>query len=139
MRSLMNEFKQFALRGNVMNLAVGVMVGAAFQDIITSLTENILSPVIGLFIQQNFDSLEWHLFGVTIGYGAFITSVVNFLILALVVFFLVRAMNRLFANKEAAVKEPDRYCPFCKTTIHKEATRCPNCTSVLKEPLLPSA
>jgi len=130
MKKFMQEFKEFALRGNVMSLAVGMIIGAAFQEIVTSLTENILSPIIGLLIGQNFDSLELNVLGVTLRYGAFITTVVNFIILAFVVFLLVRAMNKLFAAKDE-VKEPEHCCPFCKTVLHEEATRCPACTSVL--------
>lgn len=127
----MQEFKEFALRGNVMSLAVGLIIGAAFQDIVTSLTDNMLSPIIGLFIGRNFDLLEVHILGVTLRYGAFITSIVNFVILAFVVFLLVRAMNKLFASKAEVAKESEFTCPYCKTELHEEATRCPACTSVL--------
>ena len=130
MKKFMQEFKEFALRGNVMSLAVGMIIGAAFQEIVTSLTENILSPIIGLLIGQNFDSLSFSILGVTLRYGAFITSVVNFIILAFVVFLLVRGMNKLFAAKDEA-EAPKHCCPFCKTTLHEEATRCPACTSDL--------
>ena len=130
MKKFMQEFKEFALRGNVMSLAVGMIIGAAFGEIVTSLTENILSPIIGLLIGQNFDSLELAVLGITLRYGAFITSVVNFIILAFVVFLLVRAMNKLFTKKEEKVA-PEHCCPFCKTTLHEDATRCPACTSAL--------
>ena len=130
MKKFLQEFKEFALRGNVMSLAVGLIIGAAFQDIVTSLTDNILSPIIGLLIGQNFDSLTLEMFGVTLRYGAFITSVVNFIILAFVVFLLVKMMNRVFAAKEEAAA-PEHHCPFCKTVIHEDATRCPACTTEL--------
>ena len=135
MKKFMHEFKEFALQGNVMSLAVGVIIGAAFQNIITSLTDNILSPIIGLLIGQNFDLLEWHVLGVTLRYGAFITSIINFIIIALVVFLMVRGMNRLYEAKkrkeaaEAPDPEPEILCRYCMTVLHKDATRCPACTS----------
>ena len=133
MKKFMQEFKAFALRGNVMSLAVGMIIGAAFQDIVTSLTDNILSPIIGLFIGRNFDLLELNVLGVTLRYGAFITSVVNFIILAFVVFLLVRAMNKLFVSKAEVAEVVASTCPFCMSELHEEATRCPACTSKLDE------
>ena len=132
MKKFFREFQEFALKGNVVSLAVGMIIGMAFQGVVTSLTDNILSPLIGLLIGQNFDSLTWNVWGVTLGYGAFITSVVNFVILAFVVFLLVRAMNRLLAAKEQKEAEaPKRLCPFCMTEVRPKATRCPACTSEL--------
>jgi len=132
-RKFFQEFKEFALRGNVMSLAVGVIIGSAFQGVVRSLTDNILSPIIGLFTRQNFDSIELNVVGITLRYGAFITSVINFIIMAFVVFLLVRAMNKLLSlgeqKKEAPA--PARLCPYCKTVLHPEATRCPACTSEL--------
>ena len=137
MKGFFKEFKAFAIKGNVMNLAVGVIIGAAFQSVVSSLTENILSPIIGLFTGRNFDGLEFSLLGVTIRYGAFITSVVNFFILAFVVFIMVKMMNKLDALT-AGVKEtppPEapthKPCPYCLTDIPLAATRCPACTSML--------
>jgi len=131
LKKFFHEFREFALRGNVMSLAVGVIIGSSFQGVVTSLTDNVLSPIIGLFTKQNFNSLELGVLGITLRYGAFITSVINFIIMAFVVFMLVRAMNRLLTlgeqKKEPAA--PARLCPFCKTVLHKEATRCPACTS----------
>jgi len=132
MKNFMNEFKAFALQGNVMSLAIGVIIGAAFQDIVTSLTDNILSPLIGLLIGQNFDTLSLDVLGVTLYYGAFITSVVNFTILAFVVFLLVKSINKVFTRKEEeTTAEPERTCLFCMSTVHQEATRCGSCTSTL--------
>ena len=134
LKKFIQEFKEFALRGNVMSLAVGVIIGSAFQGVVKSLTDNILSPIIGLFTRQNFDSLELSIFGITLRYGAFVTSVINFTIMAFVVFMLVRVMNRLLSlgeKKEAPPPEPTRLCPFCKTALHLEATRCPACTSAV--------
>ena len=132
MKKILKEFKEFILRGNVMNLAVGIMIGASFQNIVTSLTSNILSPIIGLFTRQNFDTLQLNIFDVEIMYGAFITSVIDFIILAVIVFLLVKIMNKLMSiHKAPPVEEKPaaRKCPFCITDISIEATRCPACTS----------
>jgi len=133
MKKFVKEFKDFALHGNVMSLAVGVIIGAAFQEIVASLTENILSPIIGVFMGKNFDSLEWNILGVTLRYGAFLTSVINFFILAFVVFLLVKGMNKLFASKKEEAATPVHRCPFCMTEVQEGATRCPACTSALNE------
>jgi len=133
MKKFLNEFKQFALKGNVLNLAVGVIIGAAFQGVVSSLTENILSPIIGLLTRQNFDSLMLEVFGITLKYGAFITSIINFIIMAFVVFLLVRTMNKILAigheKQEAPVTK--KKCNYCFSEIDVNATRCPACTSQL--------
>jgi len=133
MKKFFNEFKQFALRGNVINLAVGVLIGASFQGIVTSFTNHILSPIIGIFARQNFDSLQLEIFDTTIMYGAFITSVVDFAIIAFIIFLIIRLMNKIscICTKPAEEKPPARKCPFCITEIADEATRCPFCTSEL--------
>lgn len=139
MKAFLQEFKEFALRGNVMSLAVGVIIGGAFQSVVTSLTDNVLSPIIGLFTGQNFDNLAVSFAGITLQYGAFVTSVINFIIMALVVFFLVRAMNRLLnlgPKKAEAPAEPTiKDCPYCLTEISIKASRCPHCTSQLENTL----
>ena len=132
----MTEFKEFALRGNVMNLAVGVLIGAAFQGVVTSLTENILSPIIGLFVGQNFNNLSVTFLGVTLTYGAFIASVINFIIMVFIIFLIVKGMNSLVnINKkkqdEQTSESETKDCPYCKSEIALDATRCPNCTSQL--------
>jgi len=135
MKKFLREFKNFALKGNVMNLAVGVIIGAAFQGVVGSLTDNILSPIIGLLTGQNFDSLQLEILGTTLKYGAFITSVVNFLIMALVVFILIRAMNRILTvgRKKPEPPEPTtKRCAYCFSEIDIRATRCPKCTSQLE-------
>ncbi len=132
MKKFLQEFKAFALKGNVMSLAVGVIIGGAFQGVVTSLTDNILSPLIGLFTRQNFDDKALEFLGVTLRYGAFLTSVINFLIMALVVFLLVRAMNRLMPERNPEPEPPKPRCPYCLTEIKAGATRCPACTSHLE-------
>ena len=134
MKKFSHEFKEFVLKGNVLNLAVGIIIGAAFQSIVTSLTDNIISPIIGLFAGRNFDTLQISVLGADIRYGAFITSVINFLIMAFVVFLLVRAMNKILSvnQKPTVAAEPTtRQCPFCMSDISLKATRCPACTSQL--------
>jgi len=140
MKKFLNEFKDFAVKGNVLNLAVGVIIGAAFQDVVSSLTADILSPIIGLFAGKNFDSLHVAVFGVTIMYGAFITSVVNFVIMAFVVFLLVKfitgfqnvTVKKKKGAEPAEEEPPPRKCPYCLTVIDGGATRCPACTSALE-------
>lgn len=137
MKKFFKEFKEFALRGNVMDLAVGVIIGAAFQAIVNSLVADIISPVIGLFAKSNFDSLYFQVPGseVKIMYGQFITAVINFIIMALVIFLLVKLLNKLTTiGKKEEKKDPTtKKCPYCFTEIPIQATRCPDCTSQLPE------
>jgi len=135
MKKFLNEFKNFALKGNVLNLAVGVIIGASFQGVVNSLTENILSPIIGLLTRQNFDSLKLEVLGITLKYGAFITSVINFIIMAFVVFMLVRIMNRILTigqEKSKNTAPVKKQCEYCFSEIDIKATRCPACTSRLE-------
>lgn len=135
MKKFIQEFKAFALRGNVIDLAVGVIIGAAFQAIVKSLTEDIISPIIGLFANTDFTDLVIPI-GAGIRYGAFLTAVLNFVIMAFLVFLLVKGMNRLasLGKKAEAPKAPTtKVCPYCCTEIAIAATRCPHCTSVLEE------
>lgn len=132
------EFKEFIMRGNVLDLAVAVIIGAAFQAIVTSLTDNIISPVIGLFTKMNFDQLTVQIpyTDVIIRYGAFITAVINFLIMAFVIFLLVKTINKVMTlgkKKEEVVEAATtKDCPYCKSEIAVDATRCPHCTSKLE-------
>ena len=131
------EFKEFALRGSVVDLAVGVIIGAAFQAIVNSLVEDILSPILGLVLQGNMDSLALSLFDgrVTIRYGSFFMAIINFVIMALVIFMIVKAINavRNRGKKPEAGEPTEKTCPFCQTQISYKATRCPNCTSEIKD------
>ena len=136
MKKFMKEFKEFISRGNVMDMAVGVIIGGAFTGIVSSLVENIINPLLGLFGGMNFDQFSVTLMGTaTLNYGKFITAVINFLIMALVVFVIVRTLNKAAAKmapkKEAAPKT--KKCPYCRSEIAIEATRCAHCTSVLEE------
>ena len=130
MKKFFGEFKEFALKGNVVGLAVAVLIGAAFQAIIKSLTDNIISPLLGLLIGNNFDELTADFLGVSLGYGAFVTSIINFFIIAFVLFLVVKTMNKIIPEKTAA-PAPKRLCPFCLSEIADDATRCPQCTSEL--------
>lgn len=138
LKKFLNEFKEFIMRGNVLDLAVAVLVGAAFQSIVTSLTDNIISPVIGLFTRMNFDQLSVQIpyTDVIIKYGAFITSVINFLIMALIIFLIVKVINKIMAfgrkKEEQTQEETTKECPYCKSEISIDATRCPHCTSKLE-------
>ena len=137
MKKLMTEFRDFISKGNVIDLAVGVIIGAAFKTIVDSLVGDIISPVIGLVADTNFSDLVWQIGGVSIGYGAFITAILNFLIMAIVLFAIIKAMNaaRTLGGKRkrgepvAPAVPTDKTCPYCKSKIAVDATRCPYCTS----------
>ena len=136
MKSFMKEFKEFAMRGNVMDMAVGIIIGAAFTAIVTSLVDDIISPIIGLCVKVDFNGLVATVGGVDIRYGAFIMAVINFLIVAFVIFSIIKALNKAaeIGKKEEEEAAPTtKVCPYCKSEIAIEATRCPNCTSQLEE------
>lgn len=131
MKKFLQEFKEFALQGNVMSMAVGVIVGAAFKDLVTSFTDNVITPIIncigGAEIQGRI-----HLLGDQyINYGAFITAVINFLIMAFIIFLMVKGMNNLanMGKKKEEEAVTTKECPYCKSEIHKDATKCPHCAS----------
>lgn len=137
MKSFMTEFKKFISRGNVMDMAVGIIIGGAFTSIVSSFVEDIINPLLGLFGGMNFDQYVLHLSGdVTLNYGKFITAIINFLIMAFVLFLMVRFMNAT-TKKLKAPKAPEapttKKCPYCQSTIALKATRCPHCTSILPE------
>ena len=135
MKSLIKEFKEFALKGNVMDMAVGIIIGAAFTAIVTSLVNDIISPLIGLFVKVNFNDLVANVAGVDIKYGAFIMAIINFLIVAWVLFLVIKSLNKAsnLKKKEEEEAPTTKVCPFCKSEIAIDATRCPNCTSELAE------
>lgn len=138
MKKLFQEFRAFINRGSVMDLAVGVMIGAAFKAIVDSFVGDIVSPVLGLFGSVDLSSLSVPLKeGVALNYGAFLTAIINFLIIALVLLLFVKAVNkassRVHGKKEEAPAAPTtKKCPFCKSEIALDATRCPHCTSQLE-------
>ena len=127
MGKLLKEFKEFALKGNVIDLAVGVVIGGAFSAIVTSVVEDLITPIIGaIFGQPDFSAIKPG--GIPV--GNFINAVVNFLIVALCLFAVVKAINKM--KKPAPAPKAARKCPFCKSEIADDATRCPHCTSELK-------
>lgn len=135
MKKFLQEFKSFALRGNVMDMSIGIIIGAAFQAIVKSLTEDILSPLIGLFGKTNFNDMSATLLGVELRYGAFITAIINFVIMAFVIFLLVKTMNKLAGLGKAptpAAAPTTKNCPYCLSEIPLAATKCAHCTSALE-------
>ena len=138
MKQFIKEFKEFISRGNIMDMAIGIIIGGAFTSIVSSLVEDIINPFLGLFGGMNFDQLHISLLGeVTLNYGKFLTAVMNFLIMALVIFIILKAMNTAAAKLVPKEEEEEavtvKTCPFCKSEIAIDATRCPHCTSILEE------
>jgi len=154
-KGIIAEFKQFIMRGNVIDLAVGVIIGAAFQAIVNSLVKDVITPCIGaLFGNMDFSVLSVTLKeavtetvdgvetvvseAVLLKYGSFITAIINFLLMAVVIFLIIKAINTV-SSKFHKEEEPEvvapttKMCPFCKTEIALEASRCPNCTSQLED------
>lgn len=132
---MLKEFKDFVMRGNVLDLAVAVIIGGAFGKIVASLVNDVIMPLIGIVMGGvNFTGLQVEVGTAVIKYGVFIQTIVDFLIVAFVIFLIVKAANRMKkAEPVAAPAAPaTKECPHCRTTIHIEATRCPNCTSELK-------
>ena len=139
MKALIKEFKEFISRGNVMDMAVGVIIGGAFTAIVTSLVNDILMPVLSLITGGlDFTSLCIVLGegenAATLNYGAFIAAIINFLLIAFVIFLLVKMINNFSRKKKEEEPAPvtTKTCPFCKEEISIDATRCPHCTSELK-------
>lgn len=148
---MLNEFKKFAMRGNVVDMAVGIIIGAAFGAIVKSLVDDLIMPPIGMLL-GNVDFSNLYLVlkdgaaaaapyvslaeakkagAVTLNYGMFINAVVSFLIVAFSVFVLVRTMNRLKAEEDVPAEPTTKDCPHCFSVIAIKATRCPHCTSQL--------
>ncbi len=143
---MLKEFKKFALRGNMIDLAVGMIVGSAFTSIVKSMVDDIFMPFISLFTGK-VDFTNWFIAldgetyatleaaqeagASTLNYGTFISNVINFVIMAFVVFLFVKAVSKLHKEEPAAVTT--KKCPFCKTEIDLEATKCPHCTSDLEQ------
>ena len=148
---MLKEFKEFAVKGNVIDMAVGIIIGGAFGTIVKSLVSDVIMPPFGLLLGR-VDTTNLYVLmkagspaapyasladaqaagAVTINYGAFINNVISFLIVAFVMFLLIRSINRLKREEEAPPAEPTtKSCPHCMSTIPIKATRCPNCTSEL--------
>ena len=153
MTELLKEFKNFAFKGNMMDLAVGMIIGAAFTGLVNSVVGNLIMPIISIFTggidfnnmylalndnaravqEAGGDLAAAKAAGAVFAYGTFITDFIQFLILAFVVFMLIRSMNKLMqmGKKEEEANPTTKACPFCKSEIAIEATRCPHCTSEL--------
>lgn len=140
MKKFIQEFKEFASQGNVMDMAVGIIIGGAFTSIVSSLVSDVVMPVISLIT----GGIDYSAMKVTLGtganaasinYGSFINAVITFLLVALVVFFLVKGIAKMkgIASKEEEEAPTTKTCPFCKEEVAIEATRCPHCTSELSE------
>lgn len=130
-KKFLGEFKAFAMRGNVLDMAVGVVVGSAFTAIVNSLVGDIISPVIGLFFNADFSQVGISIGDVTIGLGAFLNAVINFLIVAFVLFLVLKLFNALH-KKPAPASPTTKTCPYCQSSISIKAVRCPHCTSKLE-------
>ncbi|MBQ9135421.1 MAG: large conductance mechanosensitive channel protein MscL [Lachnospiraceae bacterium] len=143
---MLKEFKKFALRGNMIDLAVGMIIGSAFTSIVKSLVDDIFMPFISLFtgkvdFNNWFIALDGKTYATleaaqeagasTLNYGTFISNIINFVIMAFVVFLFVKGINKLHKEEPKAVTT--KKCPFCKTEIDIEATKCPHCTSELEQ------
>ncbi len=147
MKGFLKEFKEFAVKGNMIDLAVGMIVGSAFTALVKSVVDDLFMPILSIFTGKlDFNNMFLPLAGQTtkvyaeaveqgavFGYGKFITQVISFVIMAFVVFLFVKAMNKL-RKEEVAAPDPEttKECPYCKSTINIDATRCPNCTSKLE-------
>lgn len=149
-KGFISEFKEFIMRGNVIDLAIGVIIGGAFQKIVTSLVNDIIMPVVtritgGVNFENWFIALDGNKYRTlkdatdaaapTLNYGVFITEVIQFIIMAFVIFLLVKFMNRVASLRKVDTEEEPavtKICPYCKSEIDIEATRCPHCTSILE-------
>lgn len=150
MKKLLKEFREFAIQGNMIDMAVGIIIGGAFKDLVNSLVSDLIMPLVGMIVgKMDFSNLFIALDGgsyatlaaaqeagaATFNYGLFITEIINFVIMAFVIFLVVRQLNairRTLEPKEEAPAEPtEKECPYCKTKIDIHATRCPHCTSQL--------
>ena len=141
---MLKEFKEFATKGNIFDMAIGVIVGGAFQKIVTSLVNDIIMPIIAIFTGKvSFDDLTITIGNSVIKYGSFITTIVDFLIIAFSIFIAIRTFTKLNNKAKELVKNDvedenaeestTKQCPYCYSEINVKATRCPNCTSSLED------
>jgi large conductance mechanosensitive channel len=128
---MLKEFKDFVMRGNVLDLAVAVIIAGAFGKVIGSLVNDILMPVIGVILNGvDFSTLAWTVGDASVNYGLFLQAIVDFIIVAFVIFLIVKSANKM--KKPAPAAPSTKECPHCFSTISLKATRCPNCTSEIK-------
>lgn len=143
---MLKEFKDFIMKGNVLDLAIGVIIGGAFGNIVASLVSDVLMPPIGMLLGKvDFSNLFINLSGgdykslseaqqagaATLNYGIFLNNIINFLIIALVIFLIIKQVNKLQKPVEKSTESSTKECPYCLSPIPTKATRCPNCTSQL--------
>lgn len=136
MKKFFKEFKEFIAKGNVLDLAVGVIIGGAFSSIVTSLTDNIINPLINCIGGAEIQG-KIHLIGENyIDYGAFISAIINFIIMAFIIFCIVKAVNKAMSigkKEEPAAAPTTKICPYCKSEIPIDAVKCCHCTSDIPE------
>ncbi len=136
MRKFLSEFKEFAIRGNVIDMAIGVVIGTAFKAIVDSLVNDIITPFIGLFANQDLSDNVFMVGDVAVKYGSFISAIINFALMAFVIFIMVKLINRAksFGKKEEVVKAEvtTKICPYCLSEVPNKAMRCKHCTSALE-------
>lgn len=140
-KGFIGEFKEFVMRGNVMDMAVGVIIGAAFGNIVTALTDSFINPLIAVCTGGSGEDGvqiggQFVVSGVAFNYGAFISAIINFLIIAFILFCMIKAVNKAMSigkKPEPMAAPTTKKCPFCKSEIALDATRCPQCTSQLEE------
>ena len=137
MKNFVEEFKKFIARGNVMDMAVGVIIGGAFTAIVNSLVNDVMMPVLSLITGGLDFSKLCIVLGegegaATLNYGAFIAAIINFLLIALVIFMLIKTINKFTKKEEDPAPVTTKECPYCKEKVALEATRCPHCTSELE-------
>ena len=134
MKKFLEEFKKFALRGNVLDMAVGIIIGGAFTAIVTALTANFIQPLLTVVFTWSWELITWQVVGQAM--ANFLTAVATFVITAFVLFLIIKGINALMSvgKKPAAPAAPTtKTCPYCKSAIALEATRCPHCTSQIEE------
>ena len=134
MKKFIEEFKSFALRGNVMDMAIGVIIGGAFTSIVTSLTDNLINPLLGLAGNTDLSAFTLQIAGIELKYGAFLTSVINFLIMAFLLFCMLKTVNKLTSlgrKPDAPAAPTTKKCPYCCSDIPIAATKCAHCASEL--------
>lgn len=134
MKNFLKEFKEFINRGSVIDMAVGIMIGGAFKAIVDALVTYMISPLIGLIFQQDFSTLSFTINDVVFQYGALIMAIINFLMVAIVLFLIIKAINAMHKLgrkkvEEAPAAPTTKTCPYCKSEIAIDATRCAHCTS----------
>lgn len=129
MKKFLKEFKEFALKGNVMALAVGMIIGTSFGALVTSLLDNIISPIIGCFSAGGLNGLTVTIWEAELCYGAFLTDVINFIIMAFVVFLMMKGVNTLTSIGKKPEEKTTKKCVYCKSEIDIKAVKCPHCTS----------